>query len=116
MFHWHLRKAPPISISLQTQVPDVEEWWARPPASMIRPKYAKTEPLTRLTSNSTPGDINPSINCTIPGWELTVHDNGGNWEHTDVFWVIQGDLVQSKGSMSTRELEGGYNINQGGLS
>jgi hypothetical protein len=36
----------------------------------------------------------PSINCTIPAWEFTVHGNGGNWEHTNVFWVIQGGLIQ----------------------
>jgi hypothetical protein len=40
------------------------------------------------TPNSTPGDLNPSINCTILGWNPSVHGDGENREQPDVFLVI----------------------------
>jgi hypothetical protein len=85
-------------------------WWPATSVSPVNsywPDYATTRPLLCLTPNSTPGDTNPSTNCTIPGWEHSVHDNSENREQTDVFMVIQSGLVQSNESMSIRGLEGG---------
>jgi hypothetical protein len=66
-----------------------------------------TDALAWLTPNSTPGNLNPSTNCTSLGRNLSVHDNDENWEQSDVFWVIQGSLVQLNVSTSSRGFKGG---------
>jgi hypothetical protein len=45
--------------------------------------------LTRLTPNPTPGDPNPSINCTYPAQIMSAHDGGENRRQTEVLLVIQ---------------------------
>jgi hypothetical protein len=66
-----------------------------------------TGALAWLTPNSTPGDLNPSVNCTNPGRNLSVHDDGENREQSNVFLVIQGSLVQLNGPTSSGGLKGG---------
>jgi hypothetical protein len=75
--------------------------------SLYRPRYVMTDALEQLTPNSTPNNHFPSINCANPGLNLSVHDDGGNREQFDVFLAIQGSLVQSNRSTSSRGLNGG---------
>jgi hypothetical protein len=60
-----------------------------------------------LTPNSTYNDHNPSINCKIPAHNRFVHGGDGNRRNLNMFWVIQGGLIQSDGSVSNMGHEGG---------
>jgi hypothetical protein len=77
------------------------------PASLYLPRYAMTGAPVWMTLNSTPNDHFPSINCTNPGRNLSVHDDGGNREQFDLFLAIQGSLAQLNRSTSSRGLNGG---------
>jgi hypothetical protein len=79
------------------------------PASLYRPENAKTGPLVRLTPNSTLGDTNPSTNCTIWAWNLSVHGDGDNREQFKVFPVILHVLAQLAGSRSIKSTQECWN-------
>jgi hypothetical protein len=66
-----------------------------------------TGALAWLTPNSNPGDLNLSTNCTNPGRNLSVHDDGKNREQSDVFLVIQGNIVQLNESTNSWGLKRG---------
>jgi hypothetical protein len=57
----------------------------RAPVNLYRPEYATTRVLTWLTPNPTPGNPNPSINCTNLARNSSVHDDGETQGKTEVF-------------------------------
>jgi hypothetical protein len=66
----------------------------RASANLYRPGYTMTRVLTWLTPNPTPGDPNPSINCTNPAQSSSAHDNGEHQGQTEAFPVIKRGLAQ----------------------
>jgi hypothetical protein len=67
--------------------PGPRRWMATsiPPASLYQQRYSMTGALAWLTPNPTLGDTNPSTNCNNPGRNLSLHDDGENRRHTNVF-------------------------------
>jgi hypothetical protein len=111
---WHLRKTPHTSFSSQLQVPNGERRRARSPVNSYRLKYTTTSVLTRSTPNSTPGDPNPSLNCTSSARSSSTHDDGETRGKTEVFLTTRRGialLVGSTGITSTWECR---NMNQEG--
>jgi hypothetical protein len=58
------------------------------PASIPWPENARAMLHLCLTPNSSPGDKNPSTNCTVLGRELCVHGDGAHRGQSVVFPVI----------------------------
>jgi multidrug efflux pump subunit AcrB len=62
--------------------------------------------LAWLTHNSTPDDHFPSINCKVLAPNLLAHGDSAKQGQSEVFPVIQRDLVQLAGLLSIYSTQG----------
>jgi hypothetical protein len=72
--------------------------------------------LTWLTPNPTPGDPNPSLNCTNPTRSSSAHDDGEHRGQTEAFPAIKRGLAQLVEPTSIPSMQGCWNEGEEGES